>query len=235
MIQAPTIKTHEGIVVVRDDLTPGGTKTRLYEYLYSKYDEVVYACSSISESQPGLAMVAQRLGKKATIFCAARADRTDQTTRALALGAAVYEERPGYMSVVVARAKDYARVTGAYLSPLGFDTPDNIDFLAKMIKGSVKTPPKEVWAAVGTGVILRSLQRAFPRAASNGVVVGKPPTTDGLFNPYGNARFFSAPEKFFDGAAVPPPFPSCPHYDAKAWRFIQKYAAPSALFWNVSA
>jgi len=72
MIPVPVIKQHGTILVVRDDLVPGGTKTRLYEHLFARHDEVVYACAAISESQPGLAMVAKRLGKRATVFCAAR-------------------------------------------------------------------------------------------------------------------------------------------------------------------
>jgi len=153
----------------------------------------------------------------------------------LALGASVHEERPGYMSVVTARAKDYAKKHGAYLAPLGFDTEDNVDFLARMMRKAVTDEPKEVWAAVGTGVVLRALMRAFPKAAAYGVVVGKMPCTGGFLNPYEKARMFQAPEKFFEPATVLPPFPSCPHYDAKVWRFILSHAAKGALFWNVSA
>jgi hypothetical protein len=46
---------------------------------------------------------------------------------------------------------------------------------------------------------------------------------------------YAAPEKFEQDAKVKPPFPSCSNYDAKAWRFIQEYARPGALFWNVAA
>jgi hypothetical protein len=50
----------------------------------------------------------------------------------------------------------------------------------------------------------------------------------------GRAVLHKAPERFEDDAKVPPPFPSCSNYDAKAWRFIAEHAKPHALFWNVA-
>jgi hypothetical protein len=40
---APVIIEHEGVLVVRDDLFPGGTKARFLGTLFKGVDEVVYA------------------------------------------------------------------------------------------------------------------------------------------------------------------------------------------------
>lgn len=49
----------------------------------------------------------------------------------------------------------------------------------------------------------------------------------------GAALRIDAPEKYEQGARTPPPFPSCPEYDAKVWQFASKQARDGAVFWNV--
>jgi hypothetical protein len=62
----PLIVEHEGVLVVRDDLFPGGTKARLLGTLFKGVDEVVYASPAQGGGQTALATVARRLGKRAT-------------------------------------------------------------------------------------------------------------------------------------------------------------------------
>ena len=122
----PIVKMHCGVHVVRDDLYMGGTKSRIYEFLYAQHQEVVYACAATSKTPVYLAATASRLGKKATAFVAARATPTPEVIKARELGADVREIRPGYLSVVRARAQAYVDELGrrgAYLAPLGFDAP----------------------------------------------------------------------------------------------------------------
>jgi hypothetical protein len=73
----------------------------------------------------------------------------------------------------------------------------------------------------------RAVQAAWPGARFHAVRVGKPPDV-------GWARLYEAPEPFERDASLPPPFPSCSNYDAKAWRFLAEHARPGALFWNVA-
>jgi len=77
----------------------------------------------------------------------------------------------------------------------------------------------------------RGLQRAWPDAKFYGVWVGHKPTD----REAGRAELIEAPEAYSAKAELPPPFPSCPYYDAKVWRFMRKTAMKGALFWNVAA
>jgi hypothetical protein len=49
---APIIKEHEGVLVVRDDLYPGGTKARFLGMLFSDVEEVVYASPAERGAHP---------------------------------------------------------------------------------------------------------------------------------------------------------------------------------------
>ena len=69
---APIIQTHHGIAVVRDDLFPGGTKARFIAQVFDGVQEAVYASPPEGGAQTAIATVARRLGKRATIFVAAR-------------------------------------------------------------------------------------------------------------------------------------------------------------------
>ena len=69
----PIVREHEGVWVVRDDLFPGGTKARFMPMLFDGADEAVYASPAEGGAQTALATVAKDLGKRATIFVAARA------------------------------------------------------------------------------------------------------------------------------------------------------------------
>lgn len=224
----PLIVTqHEGVEVVREDLYPGGTKARLFGHLYEQHDAIVYACSAISCTQISLARAsAVRQGTKAVVFCGARATRTSQTQAALGYGAELHEVRPGYLSVAKARASEYAKTTGAYVLPLGFDTMDMIDELAR-IAGTVNPAPDEVWCAAGSGMLTRSLQWAWPNARHHAVQVGGACDV-GIATRHVHHSQFDKPSKFIC------PFPAEPHYEAKAWEVCSKeHGTGRVLFWNM--
>jgi hypothetical protein len=131
------------------------------------------------------------------------------------------------MSNVRAKARAYCELAGAVLLPFGLDTPEFLAALAVVARG-VDAKPREVWAAAGSGTLVRALQLAWPRASFHAVRVGAVPDI-------GRAELHIAPERFEQDARQPPPFPSCSNYDAKVWRFVKQHAAPGALFWNVAA
>lgn len=226
-LPAPMIETHEGFRVVRDDVIAGGTKIRAIPALFDHRDEYVYASPVYGYAQIALAHCAARYGKRARIFCAQRKERHARTQEAACAGASITEVPCGYMTVVRARAREYCAATGAKLLPFGFDDPVFIEALAGVAR-AVKIDPPEVWCAAGSGVLVRALQRAWPKANFNAVRVGAEPNV-------GTARVFAAPEKFEQRAKRPPPFPSCANYDAKVWQFMTTHATPGALFWNVAA
>jgi hypothetical protein len=71
-LTAPVVTDHFDIRVVRDDLFPGRTKARFAGPLFDDVDEVVYASPAEGGAQTALAITAQQLGKRATIFVAKR-------------------------------------------------------------------------------------------------------------------------------------------------------------------
>lgn len=233
------LQTHEGILVVRDDLLPGGTKRRVIGNVLlngtgekgfglSKFqsDEFVYASPACGYAQVALAYACQDLEKKATIFVAHRSNPHDLTKQAKALGAKIVTISNGRMNCVKARARDYAVSNKVNLLPFGFDCEEMREGLANVAR-SLKIKPKEVWTVVGSGTLIRSLQIAWPKAQFHAVRVGCK-TSD-----IGRAKEHIAPERFEQDAKSFPPFPSCSSYDAKAWQFVVKYASPGALLWNV--
>ena len=227
MIPAPQIEEHDGIMVVRDDRLPGGTKRRVLPVLMNSSREYVYCSPVYGYAQVALAHVAQEHGKDATVFCAKRSVRHARTIEAQAAGAKIIEVSCGYMSVLKARARQYCAVSGALLLPFGLDTPAFISALAGVARG-LKIKPREVWTVAGSGVLTRALQMAWLGAKFFAVQVGAVPHA-------GRALVIKAPERFEQDARLRPPFPSCGNFDAKAWQFVRLRASPGALLWNVAA
>lgn len=222
----PVIEERDGLLVLRDDLLPGGTKRRAIGVLLHGASEFVYASPAQGYAQVALAYGCADLGLKATVFVARRKSMHPSTREAKRAGAAIHEEAPGYLSVVDARARRYCAATGARLLPHGFDTPLFVQSLA-YIASSLPIRPCEVWLVAGSGVMCRAIEYAWPNAEVHAVQIGHKPTV-------GRATIHRAPETFEQDARMPPPFPSCANYDAKAWRFIRQHAKPGALFWNVA-
>lgn len=110
---------HHRIAGVRDDLFLGGTKARFIAQVFDGVHEAAYASPPEGGVQTAIATVARCLGKRATIFVAART-RPLETAR---LGAKVVPISPGYLSVVQSRAREYCRNTGASLTPSAQKSP----------------------------------------------------------------------------------------------------------------
>jgi hypothetical protein len=222
----------EALQVVRDDLMPGGTKARALSVLFDmEHREYVYASPVQGYAQVALAHCAKAAGCYAHIFCAGRNEWHARTKEAAALGAVVHELRPGYLTQVQAAARAFVeRTPEAKLLPFGLDDEAFLEALAavgRKVARRLFVQPPEVWSVAGSGVLTRALQRVWPDAEFHAVQIGHAPNV-------GRAILHRAPERFENDAKLPPPFPSCSNYDAKAWRFIQQQAKPDALFWNVA-
>lgn len=226
----PIVREHAGVFVVRDDLHFAGTKARYLWRLFDQAEEIVYASPAEGGAQSALASVAQCLGKRATIFVAKRAEPHPRSLLAKRLGAKVYQVSPGYLTVVQKRARDYCAATGAMNAPFGVDMPEAIDAIAgAALRAGVS--PDEVWCASGSGVLARGLAKAFPQARRHVVQVGRALSPDDV----AGARIHIAKEPFAKATGRLPPFPSDPHYDAKAWALCAARKGPGkVLFWNVT-
>lgn len=226
----PIIREHMGVHVVRDDLFAGGTKARFLPVLFEGAEEVVYASPCEGGAQTALAHTAAKLGKRATIFVAKRKRPHDRALEAKRLGAKVMQVPCGYLSVVQARAREYCARTGAFLVPFGVNVPAALSTIAEAAR-SIGIIPDEVWCASGSGVLARSLGMAWPHASINVVEVGRTLSPADV----GGAKIYKAGLPFSKALKERPPFPSCPHYDAKAWRLCKTYkGSGTILFWNVT-
>ena len=225
-----TVEEHAGILVVRDDLIPGGTKARVLPGLFAAWpeEEFVFGGPALGYAQLAMGWAARWTGKRATYFVAERSELHPRTERAMLAGARIRQVPHGRMSVVQARARAYAEEVGARFLPLGFDVPEFGEGMAAVAREAAEQigPVPEVWCVAGSGALARALQQGWPDASHHAVVIGFEPDA-------GEAKLWRAPESFDQDAQLPPPFPSCSNYDAKAWRFIAEHAAPGALFWNV--
>lgn len=227
MLPNPVIERVGSVLVVRDDLIPGGTKRRVVDQLIAGYHEVVYASPAYGYAQVALSHAGRITGTRVTIFTAARKQWHPRTTEAIAAGARIVGVPYGYLSNVQAKAKAYAEQTGALLLPFGFDTPAFVQALASVAR-ALPVSPSEVWSVAGSGTLNRALQAAWPNARCFAVQVGRVPSI-------GRASLLVAPDSFERDAEVTPPFPSTSNFDAKAWREINRQASSDALFWNVAA
>lgn len=230
MLPEPVIQEHEGIVVVRDDLLPGGTKMRAIMPLIeaSNAEEFVYASPAQGYAQVALAHCARAAGRRATVFTARRTEMHPLTQRAKQAGAKIVMVPFGRLNVIQSRARQYTAEVGASLVPFGCDVPECRDAITDVAR-RMPVQPDEVWSVAGSGVLTRSLQQAWPKARFFAVVVGSEKAN------IGRATRIDYPRPFEDAARVFPPFPSAKCYDAKAWEFIKRQASPKALFWNVGA
>lgn len=226
----PQLIQHDGVFVVRDDLFPGGTKARFLPMLFDGANEVVYASAAEGGAQTALATVAAQLGKRATIFVAKRAQPHAHALMAKRLGAKIMQVSPGYLSTVQARAREYSGHAGARLAPFGVDMPEAIAAIAAAAR-MIGFEPDEVWCASGSGVLARGLAIAWPKAHRHVVQVGRALRADEV----AGARIHVYPVLFGRGAKTKPPFPSDPHYDAKAWELCAACKGRGrVLFWNVA-
>lgn len=226
----PRLIEHDGFMVVRDDLLPGGTKARFLGSFFSEADEVVYASPAEGGAQTALAAVANAIGKRATIFVAQRAAPHPRALLAKRWGARVCQVSPGYLTVVQARARAYCAASGALLIPFGADVPEAIEAIARAARG-LNVAPDEVWCASGSGVLARGLAAAWPRARRHVVQVGRTLTAADV----AGATIHHSGMPFSKACRSMVPFPADPHYDAKAWQIAKaRRGAGLCVFWNVT-
>lgn len=223
----PILEERLGIGVVRDDLYPGGTKARFLPFVFERTEEIVFASACQGGAQFSLAFIARELGKKVTLFVAKRNVPHPRKLQAQALGARYVELRNGRLSNIQAKAREYAAEHGALLLPLGLNAPEAIPAIAEAAR-SLDESPDEVWCAAGSGTLCRALMSAWPRAHHFAVAVGRDLAIEG-------AKVYRYPKPFEAHALTRPPFPSDPHYEAKAFEYalIHRTKGKRVIFWNV--
>lgn len=226
------IEKHNGINVLRDDLLPGGTKSILMKKLIKGFDEYVYASPVYGGFQIALAEYCKKIGKKATIFCAKRKIKHENTIRCIDLGANVIEIPYGYLSVVEKRARDYCEKTGANKLTFGAATEKNRNKLSKRVKKVIKKlgkEPDEIWCVIGSGTLVESILKGTKTAKVYGVQVGAE------YNGEHDRLTVMKHHLTFDKKTKHlAPFKSTANYDLKGFEYCEKYKKnKDVLFWNV--
>lgn len=221
----PVVETIRGISVVRDDYLKGGTKTRFLTELFYSHDCIVYASPAEGGAQVALAESARLTGKRAVIFVAKRKEPHFRTIQAAKAGAIVFQVPHGYLSNVQAKAKRYAQDKEAFYLEFGADIPLATQRIAEAAE-SIGGVFDEIWCAAGSGVLSRGLGLAFPDSIIHAVQIGRPPHIPE------NGVLHVHPLEF-SKRLKNPDFPSCPHYDSKAWDICKVKSKGRVLFWNV--
>lgn len=213
----------------------GGSKTRFLPFLVQGAREIVFGGPFCGGAPLALSVLGRQTGQRITLFYAGRKRLHPRQVQAHRNGAKLIFVRPGYMTVVQARAKTYAAKTGALFLPLGFDVPAAEEpFIEAMrgVRARLGGSPNEVWCAAGSGMLARCLSRAFPDSAIHAVAVGLASRHEA--QPFGpNVIMHASGYKFEQASNAAAPFPCCPNYDRKAWRLCAMRAKGKALFWNV--
>jgi hypothetical protein len=226
----PVVTTHDGVRVVRDDLSVG-TKIRGGDLLAARVENerLVYVQPRTGLAGVSLLDVCKRRDKKLTLFMPSSKIISHHQACCVERGADCRFFRIAAMPVLNNYAKKWADEHGHYFVPLGLK---HELVTAGLIAAALKIPePEEVWTVVSTGVLTRALQIAWPNATFHAVAVARNMKSGEL----GRADVVSAPEPFQKAVNIDdrPPFPSVLTYDAKAWRYIPKNTGRDILFWNV--
>jgi len=227
-----TIENHKGVIVLRDDLLVGGTKSILMPYLIKDAEEYVYASPVYGGFQIALSAYCQGIGKRVTIFCAKRKEMHENTKKCIEYGATIVEVPFGYLSVVEKRALDYCKDTGAEKLIFGAKTIENKTLIANRVKAVIEKigfEPEEIWCAVGSGTLVDSILIGTTTAKIYGVEVGAEcDIKNERLTVIKYNKGFDKVSKFKAG------FPSMPNYDLKAFEYCIKYKkGKTVLFWNV--
>lgn len=227
----PVVVEHEGVFVVRDDLTVG-TKTRAGDLLMSKVkaDTMVYCQPRVGLAGVSLCDVAQRHPeKRIVLFMPSSKKISVHQACCIERGAKVIFERIAAMPNLNLCAKKWAADNGAYFIPLGLK--HELATAAIVHAASTIAEPDEVYVAISTGVLSRALQIAWPNAKFTCVAVARNLKAGEL----GRANVISEPLDFPQSEKPEnlPPFATVDSYDAKVWKYIPKNTGRRVLMWNV--
>jgi hypothetical protein len=175
--EAPQLVDHDGFKVVREDLMGFGSKCRFGDILVStcRQDTLVYVQPRYGFAGISLAYLAKKYNKKLVLFSPSQKEISDHQAICVEMGAEMKFKRIAAMPVLNAHAKKWAEDNGAFFIPLGLRHELVTAAAVKVAHDLAEKHgyPEEVWSAISTGVLQRSLQIAWPDAKFNGVAVAR--------------------------------------------------------------
>lgn len=235
----PVCEVVDGFTVVRDDLLPGGTKARFIFDLFPDCSELVYASPQEGGAQTGLAIAAKVFNRRFTLFVGTRKIPHERVALSERLGAKIMKVKPGYLSTVQAVAQRY--VNRERFNLVNLDTYNlyfglESKYAVEVISSAAKKIPKprELWFCAGSGTLAKGLAAAWPDVPRFAIQISHQLTTKDV----AGATIIPSQQAFGDKEEFPVPFPSDPHYDAKAWKMMLERRKASdrtgITFWNVA-
>lgn len=232
---APELVDHNGFKVVREDMMGFGSKCRFGDILVQTCpkDTLVYVQPRYGFAGISLAYLAKKYNKKLVLFSPSQKEISDHQAICIERGAEMKFRRVAAMPNLNRIAKQWAEDNNAFFIPLGLKHELVTAAAVKVAYDLAEKHgyPDEVWSAISTGVLQRSLQIAWPDAKFHAVAVAR----NIKAGERGRATMWSHPKAFNQDVnkEYNPPFPSAMNYDAKAWEFMTKHGSPGAWFWNV--
>lgn len=230
--------------VVQDSVLVAGTKQRGLKFferiILNGHNKFVSYGTTHGYGQVAMAYACHLIGLECHLFIEYLEQRTEMTMEAASFGAILHEIRPteGHHRTTLLdlynQAKQFAdNDEDAMFVNLGLDDDNYIEELAEAIRrATVKiSPPRRIWLAVGSGVILRALAKVFPKSEFMIVQVGKDiysKILEGL-----RYKIFKSKIPFKEPTRNMPPYNALNNYDAKIWYFFDKYGKNDDLIWNV--
>lgn len=226
----PTVTEHDGVRVVRDDLT-AGTKTRAADLLLTKTDAQRFVYVQPRTGLAGVSLLdAAKVHKKdVTLFMPSSKKISLHQACCIERGANAIFKRIAAMPNLNKAAREWAEANGAYFIPLGLR--HELATAAIVHAASTIEAPDEVYVAISTGVLTRALQIAWPKAKFTTVAVAR----NLKAGEAGPSTVISEPLEFQqrEKDANLPPFPTVETYDGKVWKYIPKNTGKNILMWNV--
>lgn len=215
--------------ILRDDLIEGGTKRRVLDKILPNISEreIIYPSHPFGYGQYALALSCAHNNKECTIFNPYCKQKPDVLRKTEKIANSVKYVGVADQAALVDIVAHYAKGRDAFIMPIGFRLQYFSKVLFELTK-SISFEPAEIWSIAGTGTIAGVIRKRWPKAKLNVVTLGFSHTVVSADNVY------LAPEKPEEPAVIQPPYPSCPEYDAKIWRFASKYGSDDALIWNVA-
>jgi hypothetical protein len=232
------IKEHEGVKVVREDLTlVGGTKTRAGEFLVSQVEKntLVYVVPRVGHAGIAIMELAKLYNKEVIFFMPACKEISDHQSYIINMKPKdVIFERIAAMPNLNLLAKKYAEQNGYQFLPFGLNHYNTIAGFVRICENLLKNydEPEEMWSVVSTGVLTRGLQIGFENTNMNGICVARNMKQGEL----GRTKIISEPLPFLQDEKKSnlPEFNTVPSYDGKGWKYVPKNTDKNVWFWNVA-
>lgn len=229
----PPITLHEGRRVIRGDLIEGGFKRLAIDGVFKKSskDNLVFATNSFGFGALALTLSLQHSTKHPIIFLSKSDSMSPNLEWCRQLGATL--DFSGHANVadssaLADQARDKYDSESHEVLPLGLENEEVRKRIAVIVKQILPNPPEEIWMAVASGLLIRTIQSVFPSTKFHAVLVkGNNPDI-------GRAQRHIPEERFDEPAKLIPPYPSAKHYDAKVWRIAIEQGSSQSMIFNVA-